>query len=306
VEKMLRTPYGQVYQLSRDQLTYMKPRDLDGTPIARLRESDPYWESGWASLDRFLDREAEEERLKREYRAEQLRKPDDKAVAKACRRHRDNVSKHRKIREIFGHNTPYHPNQLVAKENLPLGGLVEMDVMYKMACKITDLRALQAHGKLAMDPWDFLRWRVIKKARESCVFPWEKLGDVIKSIVLRIGDDSGLDGAERFEDSLFRKAILEAAKIQCTLNRYGAKKVHKPSPSFSESLVPRVGPVSPLPPPPPTFNRTSGPADPEPAREQNERSQRETTRSERRQAEANRTPIYQGVNAYRAQMEQRR
>ncbi|KAH6892393.1 hypothetical protein B0T10DRAFT_594106 [Thelonectria olida] len=286
---MLQTPYEKVYSIDEPSASYTGPKELVGVPVAKLNETDGYWSPRWLSLDDFLAREAEEERLKTESARRQKLEPENQLVAKIHKRHQDNCSKHRKIREIFGPTTNYHPNQLVNKGNLPAQGLCDMETMYKLACKITDLVVLQSRGELAMDPWDFLRWRIIKKAREI-EQPMPYFG--LKSIC----DDSGLESAEKYEDRLLRVAILRSAKYQGRLNAYAARKVTKPTSPTEEGISSRNFGARPLP--------VSAHASVDwAARELEKAEERKLKRRARIQSQPS---TYQGVNAYRLELQQKR
>lgn len=97
-----------------------------------------------------------------------------------------------------------------------------MAPMYKLACKITDLQCLRDRGNLLMDPFDFIRWRVIKKAASLLFMP----GDTLKtrSIVCKLGDDGSDAKGKIYEDSVMRQAALLSARERNLLNSYGPKK----------------------------------------------------------------------------------
>jgi hypothetical protein len=146
-------------------------------------------------------------------------------IQKKHKLHSDNVSKQRKIREIFGPSTANHPNQVVAKEYLPVDGLCgDQETVYTMACKISDLAVLSNKGELFMDPFDFFRWRVSEKIREKDF--WKRGADKnpIKSIINKLGGD---DTGSPYHDELFREAVKRSAKHQGLENRYGRKKGKK-------------------------------------------------------------------------------
>lgn len=92
-------------------------------PVAKISEDSPYWVAAWESLNAFLAKEGEEETLKQQYRVRHNLDPDNKLVQRRGKFHQDNMSKYHKIREIFGPDSDYHPNQLAAKHHLPRLGL---------------------------------------------------------------------------------------------------------------------------------------------------------------------------------------
>ncbi|KAL6399275.1 hypothetical protein AUP68_17820 [Ilyonectria robusta] len=299
VNQMLQTPWDRVYTVSHNGKTYKTPVTLGSTPVDKIDETGPYWESSWLSLDKFLAQESTEEDLKKDFYERRRRNPSDKSLVSTYKFHQDNVSKHRKIREIFGAGSSYHPNQLVSKHHLPSDGLCHKEVMYKLACKVSDLRVLHQRGELSMDPWDFLRWRIGRKAQSLVGTTWESTRGVIKTVITRICDDSGEKQGEKYEDRLLRKAVLRSAQYQNKLGTYGSKNTTKPVASIRKTTHRR----------PSSSTRASRPAStPEPvnrpfpslpsltaaARERQERRQRLIQPSG-----------YQGVNAFRAQQRAR-
>lgn len=294
---MLRTPWDEVYTLSQDRATYIRPHCLRDTPVAKLTENSPYWRNTWDSLDEYLGQEEEEERLKKETGARLKLDPSNKSVAAAHKTHQDNVSKHRRIRDIFGPRTRYHPNQLVARHHLPDEGFCQKEIMYRLACKISDLRVLREHHELAMDPWDFIRWRISKKILSFVNFPGQSARDNIRTIVYKICEDGGSNpNTKQYEDVLLRAAILRSARYQNRISSFTAKAKTRSSGSAQpRSRVapggrPRAGsfssmPSRPLPsrplPSPSLTSRTMPPARVEKQRPQ--------------------PSGYQGINAWRAE-----
>lgn len=299
VNRMLQTPWDHVYTVSRNGKTYKTPVTLGSTPVDKIKETGPYWESSWQSLDKFLDQESTEEDLKKDFHVRHRVNPTDKYLAKMYKFHQDNVSKHRKIREMFGAGSPYHPNQLVSKHHLPPDGLCHKEIMYKLACKLSDLRALHERRELSMDPWDFLRWRIGRKAQSLVGTTWESTSGIIKTVISRICDDSGHDQAEKYEDRLLRQAVLRSALYQGRLGAFGSKDAVKfatrirKTTYYLQSGSTRV-PRSASPPAPVNRPFPSLPSLTVAARERQERRQR-----------LNRPSEYQGVNAFRAQQRTR-
>ncbi|RSL76467.1 hypothetical protein CEP51_009930 [Fusarium floridanum] len=256
VLEMLRTPWSEVYTLSQDGNSYIRPQCLRDTPVAKLTENSPYWRSTWHSLDEYLAQEEEEERLKKETGERLKLDPINKSVAAAHKLHQDNVSKHRRIRDIFGPNTRYHPNQLVAKHHLPDDGLCQKEIMYRLACKISDLRVLHEKHELAMDPFDFMRWRISKKILSFIPFPGSSARDNIRTIVYKICEDCGSNpNMKQYEDVLLRSAILRSAGYQNRIASFTTKvdkakpKAHNsgnthPRPRVSSGGRPRAGSFS--------------------------------------------------------------
>ncbi|KAH7140892.1 hypothetical protein EDB81DRAFT_67011 [Dactylonectria macrodidyma] len=299
IRDILQTPWDSKYSFSQDGTTYKTPLALASVPVAKIDEAGPYWEPSWQSLDRFLEREATEESLKSEFQERRNRFPDDPSVKTRYKLHQDNVSKHRKIREVFGPGSPYHPNQLVSKHHLPPTGLCHKEMMYKLACKVSDLRVLHERGELAMDPWDFLRWRIARKAQALVGSTWESTRDVLKSVVTKICDDSGLEQSEKFEDRVLRKAVLRSARYQNRLASFGTKKVTKPTAGVRRPSGSRPRTAS--------ANQISRPISPDVLANRRSSSSSTATARERqeRRARLARPTEYQGVNAFRRQQSSR-
>lgn len=226
LQSILQTPSGDVFHIIHDKQTYILPASLKGVPVARITETSEYWDPSWASLDAYLAREKEEENLKAESSVRRLTEPSE-FNEKEYKRHSDNVSKQRKIREIFSNDR--HPNQLVSKHHMPEGGLCEQELMYKVACKISDLYVLHQKGQLAMDPWDFIRWRIALKL-ESLLHPLESGRHLIKRVILNLADDNGNGASSKYQDHVFRRIILYSAGLQGNKLRYGSKKSTKSKP----------------------------------------------------------------------------
>ncbi|KAF4977945.1 hypothetical protein FZEAL_5593 [Fusarium zealandicum] len=290
VTAMLETPWDRVYTVSQDGTTYISPRSLLGTPVAKLTEASRYWRGTWNSLDAFLAQEADEERLKKETKDRLKLNPRDKATAAAAKLHQDNVSKHRRIRDIFGADTSYHPNQLVSKQHIPDEGLCHKELMYRLACKISDLRVLRDRHELAMDPWDFIRWRISIKIKSLITFPGQSVQDYIRTIIYKLCEDavSGHVSQQKYEDPPLRAAILRSARYQNRIGSFNTKANNKPKAAGSS------GPIS--------RPRVSSGHRPRPASIATPASRPlPATRPER----ASRPTEYQGVNAYRAQQKQK-
>ena len=121
-------------KLSADALSYVAPQSLFGTKINKLSENSTDWGIHWLSLDKYLAQESEQIRLKCHFTEELQRHgkadlPRYESIKKAKKLHSDNCSKQSKIRQIFGPDSPYHPNQLVARKHLPAAGLCEQEIM---------------------------------------------------------------------------------------------------------------------------------------------------------------------------------
>jgi hypothetical protein len=280
---ILNTRFEEVYELSEDGQTYVRPSWLRGVPVQKMPESSAYWISSWDSLDTYLAREEIEENLK-EYGERAAMDPTNKGIQNRHKLHKDNVSKHRKIREVFGGDTQRHPNQLVAKGHLPLQGLCEQEAMYMLGCKMTDLQHLSMKGKLAMEPWDFLRWRIGRLLMNRLSIVGESGKEQIRSVIFNIS-------SEKSDDPTFREIIRYSARLTGRDARYGQKK---PSGSGSRAL-------------PRTIRRAQGhnARRRSPIRQPTKEERRQALQETRRQrAQQQGQPAYQGVNAYRAQRRQ--
>jgi hypothetical protein len=284
VKKLLRTSYHDVFQLSDDGLTYKKPDTLLGVPVQRITEDSPYWNPGWLSLEVYLAKETEEEDLKEEFRRRvALDVTNNKHLRHEAKRHQDNVSKHRKIRQIFKELSFPHPNQVVSKRYLPSQGLCDQETMYFLGCKVSDFQFLANRGLMDMEPWDFIRWRIGKVLADRIRLGLPGKVEV-KNIIHNIG-------GEKSEDPLFRQAVLLSARLQGRSNAYGPKKTvgsykvtGKAKLSFGNgrsAALPRSH-----------MNK-------EALREEAEKARRE--RKAARLAQQQQCTGYQGVNAYRKQ-----
>ena len=123
---------------------------------------------------------------------------------------------------MFGQDGRYHPNQLVAKKYLPPEGLCTKNLMYKLACKISDLRYLAKCNRMAMDPFDLIRWRLVlqlgKRPHSPLPYDWD--GSTVCHIIMQMfeyNEGHYKDGKERrkeFADPVLREAIIASAILQ--------------------------------------------------------------------------------------------
>lgn len=299
--RVLRTRWEDVYQLSDDGATYMRPRFLRGVPVGAMPGS--YQSRLWAKLGDYLAKEEEEERLKAEYneRIGNAIGPVNKTLRDRHKMHKDNVSKHRKIREVFGGTSTIHPNQVISKGHLPVAGLCEQEVMYMLGCKYTDLVALSNRGLLAMDPWDFLRWRIGQLVEQKLMIPGQSGRKSIRGIIFGIR-------SEKSDDPIFREIILRSARLAGTSARYGHKKKQqsrvKEGPLSKQWRGQTTAYASRQ---QPTSTASSARA----ARQQSQQAEVEQRRAERKAAlreeerrRAQGGSGYQGVNAWRQQQRQ--
>ncbi|PTB65078.1 hypothetical protein BBK36DRAFT_1204143 [Trichoderma citrinoviride] len=254
---LLKAPFESVYKISTDGSTFLEPLLLRGTPL----------------------QEPESEK-KREAAYRSQLNPSNKSLQLALKRYRDNSSKFKKIREVFGEQSRYHPNQLLGKDYLPPGGLCQKEAMYRLACKISDLKHLHRTGALAMDPFDFIRWRILKKAASFMLNPVDNAKHAIRTIVYKLCDDSVDIHSKVYQDTVMRQAVLMSAAQRNQLGNYGPKGRQRKHWLTEE----RVSPV-------PLARRIE---------------RRLGARGRTRVAAASSTPIYAGVNAFRAQQQQRR
>ncbi|KAF4501156.1 acyl- thioesterase ii [Fusarium agapanthi] len=292
VTEMLHTPWSDVHRISPDGQKYISPQCLIGTPVQKITEDSDYWMPRWLSLETYLAQEDSEEKKKRDSKEHLRLDPHNKDLAKKHKLHMDNVSKQRKIREIFGHESPYHPNQLVSKHHLPTDGLCEQELMYKLACKVSDLRVLYDKGELAMDPWDFLRWRVSKKIQSMCTMSAQSGKDIIKRIIFSICEDSSSKSASKiYEDPKLRAAIIRSAGYQGRLASF-RKPGDKNRITKANTNTVGLGRI--------THRRSK--VDPIPSALSREPA---LSRSDKRQKRLSQPSTYGGVNAYRAQQQQR-
>ncbi|KJZ76855.1 hypothetical protein HIM_03732 [Hirsutella minnesotensis 3608] len=291
LRETLRTPFSSVFQLTQDGTSYMNPSTLRSVPVAKITEDSPYWNPSWESLDAFLAKENEELRLKEQYRTLQRQDPDNKDFQKKGKFYQDNMSKYHKIREIFGPESSYHPNQLVSKHHLPPDGLCHRDIMYRLACKISDLQILHQKGLLTMDPWDFFRWRIHLKVKERQTFPGKTLSESLRSIVYRLCDDYGPQNP--YADPIMREAVVFAAKFSGRIASYKRKECSQGQ--YVQAAVERQNRPKTV-----TTRRPHSISRAATHQAQLEAAQR--ARMERRaRLRAAQPSTYQGVNAFRAQ-----
>lgn len=273
---MLATRFDQVLRLTRDGLKFASAGTLFDVPVAKISESDPYWEMSWHSLDDFLAERAQEEEAK--VAALKMRDidPNNPSYKAQYKRHEDNCSKHRKIDEIFGPHSSYHPNQLISKRHMPVGGLCKMEIMYHAACKISELKTLQKHGELGMDPFDFFRWRIDRLVTMRTV-RGESAKGFIRSVIQSLG---GLESEKdpKAGDALFREAVKRAAKYEGRDGAYGSKKTRR----RANGVIHR--------------SQSRPKATPAPSLGLQERREAQKKRRTERPQTAG---IYQGVNAFR-------
>ncbi|KAI8668115.1 hypothetical protein NCS55_00835800 [Fusarium keratoplasticum] len=112
-------------------------------------------------------------------------------------------------------------------------------IMYRLACKISDLRVLYEKNELAMDPWDFMRWRISKKILSFITFPGSSARDNIRTIVYKICEDcESSPNMKQYEDVLLRAAILRSAGYQNRIASFTTKD-EKAKGSSSGSAQPR-------------------------------------------------------------------
>ncbi|KAF4991035.1 hypothetical protein FGRMN_8060 [Fusarium graminum] len=281
--RMLRRSWETVYRLSPGGETYTSPQCLNGTPVQKITEKCDYWQFGWNSLDVYLAQEkGEEESKEKAYRRHKLN--SNQGNWHILKTHTDNISKHRRIRDIFGPDSVYHPNQLVSKHHLPYDGLCQKELMYRMACKIADLRILRDKGELAMDPWDFFRWRISLKLQSCLDFSAQSGRDFVKTLVYKLCEDSGpYIASKKYEDPLLRQAIIRSAGYQnraASFRKIGEQKKSERKTVIDSKVRPRtkVKPLSSL-----------------------SNLEKAIARIEKRQKKGLQPPIYQGVNAYRTQ-----
>ncbi|KAK0385951.1 hypothetical protein NLU13_7126 [Sarocladium strictum] len=204
---MLMTPReGHLFD---DGVVFTRPRALKDVPLARITEDHEYWQRGWKSLDRYIAGEQQQEKEKERYR-----------ILEASITSATSTEQARKIKE----RAKLHSDNVVAVEYLPAEGLCEQEIMYKLACKISDLQVLSLKGELNMDPFDFIRWRIALKITQDDIWKRGPKNNPVRSIITKLGDDGPPGSGKQYEDPLFRAAILRSARYQGTSNKYGAKK----------------------------------------------------------------------------------
>lgn len=224
--KLLSRKFEHVYEVDEDRGIYLKPSTLRGTSTKKILESSPEWDPSWASLNDYLKDQQKEEQAKAETHQQlaHIRQVGQEfsKLLKRHKRHQDNCSKHTKILEIFGPDTTYHPNQLVARQHLPREGLCDQELMYKLACKVSNMQTLEKVGYLKMDPWDFIRWRVNNLLSHELPHAAARGTTIIKTIVSRLGSHQETNSG--FVDPYMRELVLFAARFERRTNCYGSKR----------------------------------------------------------------------------------
>ena len=302
VKEMLSTTRDEVYQLSPDGKTYISPQLLRGTPVENITENSAYWEPDWKSLDAYLAHEAEEIKLHKEATHSLTLDPNDPDRKKKAKQHADNISKHKKIREVFGPDTPYHPNQIIGKKNMPKGGFCDQESMYKLACKFSDLEELRKKSLLAMEPWDCLRWRILEKAASFQATPASPVTN-IKTIVRSIANEDPEGNSRSYNDPVLRRAVIYSAGLQ------GQEKSYGPKTKSTSSTAARGGKLDAV------LGRTSRVNRRTVARSVSPKMSTSVTPAssslalqlrKKKKVQETRKPEYTGIDAYRAAMAQRK
>ncbi|RDA88190.1 hypothetical protein CP532_6817 [Ophiocordyceps camponoti-leonardi (nom. inval.)] len=288
--RFLDTRFEAVFTLTQDGTEFFMPSVMRKVPVEVITEDSSYCEPDWATVEDFLAGEEHEEKEKRKFKELSDGHPQNRSYAEKYKLHQDNVSKFRRIRDIFGPGSSYHPNQLVAKCHLPPAGLCEKEIMYRLACKVSELRTLQEKGYLTMDPWDFLRWRIATKVQEHLRHPGDRAHSFIKSVIMRLWDADDGKNRNTYADPLMREAAIRAANVSNRPNLYKKPKTGRLPSASSTSRQPKTSTTG------RKRGRPKGPTLEE---------LREARRRERRERMAAipsmyREPVYSGVNAYRA------
>ncbi|RDA93503.1 hypothetical protein CP533_3968 [Ophiocordyceps camponoti-saundersi (nom. inval.)] len=296
--RFLSTPFNAVFTLTQDETKFFMPSVMRHVPVDVISEDSPYYDPEWTSVTDFLEGEAHEEKEKLKYKELMDLHPDNKVYRERHKNHQDNVSKYRKIREIFGPGSNYHPNQLVAKCHLPVGGLCEKEIMYRLACKISELSVLHEKNDLVMDPWDFIRWRIASKIQEHLSHPGGRGHNFIKSVIQKLWDLDDGHTKNIYADPLMREAAIRSARLSNRPNLYKTTHTGRKS---SATGIPREPKKS-------TTGRkrgrpkgsTSKKPSPEESREARRRERKRNRESIPAMYRDSVYPTYTGVNNWRA------
>jgi hypothetical protein len=222
--------------------------------------------------------------------------PSDVALQKRAKFHQDNMSKHVKIREIFGAQSPYHPNQLVAKQHMPPNGLCQKELMYRVACKISDLKVLNDVEVLAMDAWDFIRWRIGLKIAEGLSHPGQNGKKFVRTVIYKLCDEE-THSRPGYEDPIMREAVLQSALRQGRLASFKSEggKARQSQATVVQAYAESAGTHQ--------AGRIRRQRRPQVGastiRNSNTAAQRDEERRRRRAQLAAQSGSYQGVNAFR-------
>lgn len=288
--RIMDLPWWDIYRLSPDGTTYQSPTILCGVPTQRIDEQSPYWEKSWDSLDDFLAKQADNSVMKAKLYAQLQLDPKNAVLIKKHKECSDDSSKYIKIREIFGPETRYHPNQLVAKKHLPHNGLCQKDRLYNLALRISDINCLKDRGHLhqSMDSYEFVRWRVAKLAIKRL----PQIGGSARSFIAGLVDNLGnpitgpTDKLRR--DAMMREAAIMAADYQNRGASFGPKRNrNKNSTTTAKASTPYRRPAA--------ASQRSSQADAEELAAARSRKQ-----AERRARFQQQAPGYTGVNSFRA------
>ncbi|QYT03191.1 hypothetical protein H0G86_010160 [Trichoderma simmonsii] len=166
--------------------------------------------------------------------------------------------------------------------------------MYRLACKISDLQHLYNTGDLVMDPFDFIRWRIIKKLGSLLASPWDSPKRFIRTVVYKLSDDTEHTGTRIYQDSVMRHAVLLSAAKRNHLGNYGHKGKGR-----KNTLQQKTLPYTAAAPRPRVKLSKDDIVDSRP-----EASAAVARPVQRRAQLAAGPPIYAGVNAYRAGQKQ--
>ncbi|OHE96538.1 hypothetical protein CORC01_08136 [Colletotrichum orchidophilum] len=160
------TPMNTVFTISEDGKTYTDPAMLRGVPVAPISENDSYWDPMWTKFAEAVN----EEKVEREYqeyistRHQQIldgalsaAEEDPESVFK---RYQRNLRQAKVAKQWFRPGHTIHPNQLMAKEHLPVLGLCDNYVLYKICNILSRINAMYERGELGMPPLHFLMWRM--------------------------------------------------------------------------------------------------------------------------------------------------
>ncbi|KAH0424991.1 hypothetical protein CcaCcLH18_11210 [Colletotrichum camelliae] len=212
------TPWEHVFFTSDDGKTFVRPAMLRGVPSTPITEDGPYWEPTWTKFVDAMDAD----RLQRQYEDDiderherMLRGPltdeEKEDFDKRDRRYYRLANELRVVKRWFCPGKTMHPNQMMAKEHMPVEGICQSHNLYQICNVLNRLQALHVRGELAMEPLYFLLWRM------SVIFEREPHTGA-KSFCKFIVEEG-----HHSLDPVMRQAIIRGAQHTNDYNFYGRK-----------------------------------------------------------------------------------
>ncbi|KAM5343748.1 hypothetical protein ACJ41O_012285 [Fusarium nematophilum] len=183
--KILSTRFEDVFALDVARNIIVSPPSVNGVPCERLSEEDYYFKmAGWNTFqDLKYDAiaiqvyaqqiEKDIKRLRDELDSTQPMLGNQNITSgiqhqvgflRRLLDEKENILlRHKTIQDCrSGPLKLFHPNQILAKNFIPTGGLCTIDdeTLYLICLCLNDLQRLKVRNIIKMQPFDFLRWRI--------------------------------------------------------------------------------------------------------------------------------------------------